>query len=631
MPRGPIRRAQLIAPFGPGAASVLKDGTVVICGGLDHWYERETGPDDGRNLDLQEYQVEEWRLQQLLRVDHFRLPPDYRTPAKGRQVPNLHLTIPFLRFPQWHACAKNTCNIMKPFPLATRGRQRCEACNWPMLQVRFVAICDHGHVQDFPWREWVHESVAPRCDGELRLYATGGITLAAQKVACSCGKERSLVGFSEAKPDGSETTLSSKLDANDTPYLCSGRHPWLGDEEAPGCGRPLRGSFVDATNVYFSQVKSALYLPKSLTTDPELVELLERPPISTMLSMLNELGVQPQPEQIRKQYAMLVQQYSNQEIGKALTALRQARVEPIELFSGPEDPEVTLRRQEFAVLREPKEEPQLMVEAANLKDYDQEVMAPFARLMLVRKLRETRVFAGFSRVFSEPVTSLEQRKAMLRRQPLGRGEEDWLPATIIFGEGLYLELDEERLQRWERDAEPRVSALAARFKTVQEARHLREQSVTPRLVLLHTFAHLLINRLTFECGYSTAALRERLYVSDDPVAPMAGVLIYTAAGDSEGTMGGLVRMGKAGYLESVIRRALEGAQWCSADPVCREMGASGGQGPDGCNLAACHNCALLPETSCEQFNRFLDRALVVGEPGLKLDGFFQSAPAMERV
>ncbi len=87
-------------------------------------------------------------------------------------------------------------------------------------------------------------------------------------------------------------------------------------------------------------------------------------------------------------------------------------------------------------------------------------------------------------------------------------------------------------------------------------------------------------------------------------------------------MGGLVRMGKAGYFEPVLRRALEGARWCSADPVCMESGESGGQGPDSCNLAACHSCALVPETACEEFNRLLDRGLVIGSLNEPAIGFF---------
>jgi hypothetical protein len=119
-----------------------------------------------------------------------------------------------------------------------------------------------------------------------------------------------------------------------------------------------------------------------------------------------------------------------------------------------------------------------------------------------------------------------------------------------------------------------------------------------------------MNQLTYECGYSSAALRERLYISGGET-PMAGILIYTAAGDAEGTMGGLVRMGKHDYFEPTLLTAIEAARWCSADPVCMEIGQSG-QGPDSCNLAACHSCALVPETACEEFNRFLDRGLVIG-------------------
>ena len=187
-------------------------------------------------------------------------------------------------------------------------------------------------------------------------------------------------------------------------------------------------------------------------------------------------------------------------------------------------------------------------------------------------------------------------------------------------------LDEPSLREWETipGVQERFTHLARNYQVAQQRRALRQRPIIGRFVLLHTLAHLLINRLTFECGYSTAALRERLYVSDHRTSPMAALLIYTAAGDAEGTMGGLVRMAKPGYLEPVVRRAIESARWCSADPVCMEMGDSGGQGPDSCNLAACHNCALVPETACEEFNRFLDRGLAVGtlsNPGI---GFFRS-------
>ena len=140
--------------------------------------------------------------------------------------------------------------------------------------------------------------------------------------------------------------------------------------------------------------------------------------------------------------------------------------------------------------------------------------------------------------------------------------------------------------------------------------------------MIHTFAHLMINQLCFECGYTSASLRERLFVSEDKETLMTGLLIYTASGDTEGSMGGLVNSGRPGYLDNIIYRSLNNARWCSADPVCMDIGGKSGQGPDSLNLAACHNCTLIPETSCEEFNLFLDRGLIIGTIENPELGFF---------
>ena len=123
MSRFPVRRAQLISPFGVGAMQVSRDGTSVITAGLDHWYEREDRSNDSRTIDIDEYTLEEWRLQQMLGVKEFRLPPDFRVPRSGEQVPNCNLTVPFLRFPAWHFCPK--CKRLVELPLIARGRQKC--------------------------------------------------------------------------------------------------------------------------------------------------------------------------------------------------------------------------------------------------------------------------------------------------------------------------------------------------------------------------------------------------------------------------------------------------------------------------------------------------------------------------
>jgi hypothetical protein len=195
-----------------------------------------------------------------------------------------------------------------------------------------------------------------------------------------------------------------------------------------------------------------------------------------------------------------------------------------------------------------------------------------------------------------------------------------LPAIEVFGEGIYIELREQKITQWQTEHDIWLtSRLDDRFITrLSDVFHVlppitgADRRWATKYLLVHSLAHILINQLVFECGYGTAALRERLYVSGDSQAPMAGILIYTAAGDSEGTLGGLVRLGQPDRFGSIVRRALSRASWCSADPVCSEN--LGGQGSRLANLAACHACILLPETSCETINQGLDRAMVVGTP-----------------
>lgn len=484
------------------------------------------------------------------------------------------------------------------------------------------------YLQDFPWREWVHRSVQPQCKQTIRLVATGGSSLAAEKVTCDCGAQRSLAQITEASPDGNVTVLSKQLDQEGVWYPCQGQRPWLGTEEGEECGRPLRGSLRSASNVYFADVRSAIYLPRGTPEAPSrLITLLEEPPLSVLLNLLASSDEAVTPDIARNLYPQLLLPYTDAQIQSALRIV----LSPTRRGSGFSEPaivsdneETAFRRAEFEALRSPRDEDLLVITTATSSQYAAELGQYFSRVMLVPKLRETRALAGFTRVFPENEITLQDRKAMLRRSSKQDKAQNWIPAYVVYGEGIFLELDETRVQGWERRADVlrRIAPLIERYKPLQGKRRLRERPIGPRFVLLHTLAHLVMNRLTFECGYSSASLRERLYVSEDQNAPMTGLLLYTAAGDAEGTMGGLVRMGKPGYLEPILQQALLDAQWCSTDPVCMEVGDAGGQGPDSCNLAACHNCALVPETACEEFNRFLDRGVVVGEPGNRTLGYF---------
>ena len=617
----PIRRAQLIAPFGVGALLMTKEGVSLIGAGLDHWFD-DTG-DPSNPLDCEEFSIEEWRLQKSLGVDFFRLPPDFRSRTQGGSNTNTGLTIPYLRFPKWHFCQR--CGRMDAYPLTERGHKRCNCeAQGPMVQVPLVAICDQGHIQDFPWREWAHCSANPECAGRLKFKSTGEGGLRGLVVACTeCDKGRNLDGVLSAEPSGDRTTLSSDLEKGQK-YLCVGRKPWLGEQEPSGCGRPLRGALRSSTNIHYAQQASAIYLPRaSHAADPGLVDLVTRPPISQVRQMFGD-SITAVDLRRAARCKKLVEAYSDKQVDEALAiAAGRAPADENEGVLG-DDGHTAFRRREFDAFLQRRRDGQLVVSPIPLCEYEVEFTKYFSSVSLVENLRETRVLRGFTRVYPENDMDNAALQNLMRVRPPDEGER-WLPAYEVHGEGVFLQLDEERLQEWEarEDVDRRVHELVERYKTIQEARHLRDRPISPRFILTHTLAHLLLNRLTFESGYSTASLRERLFISQHPERPMAGLLLYTAAGDSEGTMGGLVRLGKPEFLERIFRKAIEEARWCGSDPVCMETGDMGGQGPDSCNIAACHDCALVPETACEEFNRFLDRGLVVGSLSNRAIGYFR--------
>jgi hypothetical protein len=415
--------------------------------------------------------------------------------------------------------------------------------------------------------------------------------------------------------------LSENLADNDE-YTCPGVSAWHGTVEGRECGQPLRGSLRAAANVYYALVRSAIFLPREQRVDPKLVDILSSAPVGTAVALLTDVvGVAVEPTALRKVKgggARLLAPYSDDEIQAGLDMLAAETVDEETGALEEEWNETAFREPEYQALIKSFDTPDLKIWIPD-KPYTGISGSHLDTPRLVERLRETRALYGFSRINADTKYGLTDRKAMLRQS---RSPHGWLPAYVVNGEGLLLRLDPDRLQDWEQRPEvmDRVQRLANLYEVARRQRQLRDREVTARFVLLHTFSHLVMNQLTFDCGYSSASLRERLFVSTE----MASVLIYTAAGDSEGTMGGLVRMGKPGTFEDVVERALANASWCSSDPICMESGDSGGQGPDSCNLAACHSCALVPETACEEFNRFLDRGLVSGT-GLKLDlGYFTS-------
>ncbi|AZI45159.1 DUF1998 domain-containing protein (plasmid) [Deinococcus psychrotolerans] len=644
----PLRRAQLVTPTGVGAITVDKEGTSMLTAGLDYWFRRQGGQDplDG---ELGEFKIREWRLEQQLGVSHFRMPPDMRRPRRGGgEVINANLQIPFLRFPTWFRCPH--CSSLEQANSWERDRVNCRTCKAQgfdkrrMFQVQMAAICEYGHLMDFPFMEWVHRSVRPTCQGTLRL-TVNGPSFADQVVSCSCEKRRSLFGILDAsriEEDGSgyATVLTTQLtEDSERLFLCSGERAWFG-KEAPRqtCGQHVRGALTSATNTYFPDVRSALFLPQGTgsTVSPELLQALEDPAPATYIGTWKDLNdtapgtvsVDMAYHNLSGKFPALISNYGQDALRKAIEIL--FNISAVEHEVGAENrltEEEHLRFDEYQLLKTERQDRDLIVRQSAPTIYGN-WGTYFSKIGLVHSLRETRVLAGFTRGTGHYKTDLMFRRNLLWREPLS-AEQAWLPAVEVYGEGLFLELNHKRLKDWENlDAvERRVAALAQRHQEMLARTGREGQKVTARLLLVHTLAHLLINRLTFECGYPAASLRERLYVSSVPGQEMAGMLLYTSSGDSAGTLGGLVRMGEPQRFMPLLESAVREALWCSNDPVCMELGDLGGQGQNSLNLAACHSCALLPETSCEQFNLLLDRGIVIGTPDHPETGFLHGTAA----
>jgi len=630
-----MRRAQLVTPFGVGAMSVLVNGTSVVTAGLDHWYD----VDDVSNLALEEYREHDWRLEARLKVSEFRLPPDWRHQGTGGDIRNVKLTVPVLRFPRWSFCMY--CKRLKLSTLTMQQHEQCpdrehtERPHKPrMSQVPFVAICRGGHIDDFPFDKWVHRSNNPQCTGLLRLVSRGGGGLEGQVVTCGydakgnhdqrlgCGVERSLQNITSTLPSsggGEEHTwLTDRLAGPEDPYDCTGARPWLHQLEG-ACDLPVRAALRAAGNVYFPKVESSIYLPRQEgAVSTQMHDLMRHPAVSTTMRTLHSIfGAGLDVGLLRKHLLQnvppeLFVPISDEELiagYRDLFGLDAEQPQPAgesdeELLTGDEE----WRYPEFLQIRETLKDDYLTATDPGMHT---DLQPYLERVRSVDVLRETRALRGFTRVYDD-VLRLSAGKALLRRRPL-LPEQDWLPAYVVKGEGIYFELHPGRLAAWEARAEVqrRADKIADNYGAAANQRGLQARPLVSRFVLVHTLGHLLINQLVFTCGYSSASLRERLYVSTTPGREMAGLLIYTAAGDSEGTMGGLVRMARQDNLRSVFAAAINDARWCSTDPVCMDAGEKG-QGPDSCNLAACHGCGLVPETSCEEFNRFLDRGLVIG-------------------
>lgn len=609
-PLGTVRRSQVITTYGIGAIVDLEDGSFMPTG-LEDW---------ARATRFASLSIAEPGLEAQLGVSHFRGAPimDVIPNSKGMVDPGK--TTPAVRFPKWHECPK--CHRLgtegAPFE-PDMNRLRCNGCKVTVNPVRFVLACDRGHIADFPWSWWAHRSISGgACDRPILFLKSHGASAALADLYVECRNCRDTNSLAGEEPRYVRHSLGDAFGAKtfEGKLSCRGSRPWLHDHQ--DCSALPRALQRGASNVHFGVVASALSIPPA-----------SRPAFQAIEELMVTLRHVPESARM-----------------EVIRGFAQARgFDPEDLFAAYESSqsirsgegihtEAASRTREYkALCMDANDESYggFVSHFQNrVRDPEGDVGQWFDLIGAASRLREVRALAGFSRIEPYPVTGERVREAIRegRISPLSASPLiDWLPAAEILGEGIFLCFRGERIAKWIQD-NPELVEHARSLDDISagiacQRGYERDYEITPRLLLIHSFAHALIRQLSLDCGYSMSALRERLFVTEaeEDTPAIHGVLIYTGSPDSDGSLGGLVRIADPGLLEEVILRTIAGAQWCGSDPVCIETDpAQAGERVSG---AACHSCLLLPETACEKFNRELDRAVLVGHPEGSWVGYFQ--------
>ncbi len=587
-PHGQIRRSQLITSFGPGSMMDLPNHSVLISG-LDSW---STGGDEiiePRLID----KLKELFDPPLQVLKLYTPPPD----NDDRTAPQTGITA--WQFPEWfitqdvdidqgHGAVRARMLVHRL--MLTKGRFIDDSKKKrTVVPVRFVRACRNGHIGDLNWHEFVHGG-ATDCRRQIWIEERGTSgDLADVWVRCECGKgERSMVQAAE-----SPQSLGR----------CDGKRLWLGPYSAEKCGEPNRLLIRTASNAYFPQLMSVISLPDRNETLREAVET-----VWDFIGEVKDVEMLKYERKKAKVHAVL-DGYKDEEVFAEIKVRRGQSAES----------QKSIKQAEMETLIASKDElgddkPDGTFFARNLPRtaWDRPWMSSVERIVLVHRLREVMAQVGFTRFEAVSPDIDGELEIGVRRASLAR-EITWLPAIENRGEGIFIQFRKEAVDEWvsRKDVIDRGMRLLAGYDSWKgehpgaKKKFVEAGGLLP-YVLFHSFSHLLLTSVSLECGYPASSIRERIYTIPDVGY---GVLLYTGTSDAEGTLGGLIQVGRR--IHEHIRNALEMGELCSNDPVCAQHEPANQHERRFLHGAACHGCLLISETSCEQHNEFLDRALVV--------------------
>ncbi len=373
------------------------------------------------------------------------------------------------------------------------------------------------------------------------------------------------------------------------------------DDVGKGCGEPMRFLLRSASHAYFSTTASVLHVP-----DPD-AHVRER--VAAVYDLVKKAKTPAEIDMLRGMLEPL-------EIGLEGVSSAAAFAEVARRREGQSPVRKKIKEAELEVLLaadESRNDQRFSVQKVSVAKAADGPMARVDKVVLLPRLTEVRALVGFTRF--EPQTSDIDGELDIGAKVARLDDPvSWLPAVENHGEGFFFSLKESSLLEWlekKKGALRRDALFKAGFKLWQAQRDDRKTQkpdfANARYVLLHSLSHLLITAVSLDCGYAASAIRERIYAG----AGGAGILLYTASGGSEGSLGGLVEVGRK--LPRYLDDALDLGRLCSNDPVCaahapdREVGTSDRY----LEGASCHGCLLISEPSCERMNVYLDRTLVV--------------------
>lgn len=589
-PDGNVRVSQMVTTFGPGSMVDLLNDAVLV-GGLDFWnYDREYAIphiDEPRLRDAIVAQFKQFGRE--LSQDHPFRPP----PTGNDREPSKFAGISVLEFPQWYVCQNPGCRALQRKDgldlVKHRYWHQCtRTSKAECVPVRFVEACKRGHLRDFRWITFVHEGREVCATPQLTFEEGPSGDFQDIRIACACS--------------ASEPLMKAMSGVS---MRCRGMREWLGPQGEEKCSEDVRLLVRTASNSYFPQVVSALSIP-----DPsgELEQQVRS--VWDVLKSANA-ALLPAFRHVPKVQAA-IGAYADLDVLAAIAMIHSDK---------PAAPS-PIRTAEFKQLTSAKPESIGELPPSDATFFAREVQPReplpegLARLVVVPKLREVLAQIGFTRL--EPVTPDVQGEYDLGVKTAALGlTTNWLPASEIRGEGVFIELDEQRVSEWEHRPEvlERGRQLAAGYDAWASGTEKPPPFPGVRFYMLHSLAHLLSSAISLECGYAASALRERIFSgpSERDPTPMAAILISTGTTGTEGTLGGLVEQGR--QIRAHLRRAWDLGRLCSNDPVCASHSPEDDHAERHLEGAACHGCLFIAECSCERFNRYLDRALVVPSLG----------------